>query len=151
MKETVLMKGAAAVPQSEEKSIKKLMRSRGFDENGFYKFEEIESRPIGNREPGNINNEYVSGYFTTAIEEPIVLKRNEFLANSWKRICSCMGFPYNNSDEIDSFKITEDCITVFVDVKTPEEFNIDKLKCEGNSSIIKEITSTKSSDNPDWN
>lgn len=151
MKETVLMKGAAAIPQSEEKSIKKLMRSRGFDENGFYKFEEIESRPITNREPGNINNGYVSGYFTTAIEEPIVLKRSEFLANSWKRICSCMGFPYNNSDEIDSFKITDDLITVFVDVKTPEEFNIDKLKREGNSSIIKEIASTKSSDNPDWN
>ncbi len=151
MKETVLMKGAAAVPQSEEKSIKKLMRSRGFDENGFYKFEEIESRPITNREPGNINNGYVSGHFTTAIEEPIVLKRSEFLANSWKRICSCMGFPYNNSDEIDSFKITDDLITVFVDVKTPEEFNIENMKFKDSATILEVGSATKSSDNPDWN
>ena len=136
MKETVLMKGAAAIQQSEEKSIKKLMKSRGFDENGFYKFEEIESRAIPNREPGNINNGYVSGYFNTTIEEPVILRKNDFLTNSWKRICSCMGFPYNNSDEIDSFTITAEGVKVSICVKTPEEY---KIKADNNNSIIKEI------------
>lgn len=138
-KEQVIMNGPKSVEESNERSIKKLVRSRGFDENGRYKFEENTSNPIKDRNPGNINNGFVTGYFDTNIDEDIILRKNDFLAASWRRICSCMGYPYNDANEIDAFIISENKIRVQIDIKTPDEYTI-----ENSRSIFGEtsITST---------
>lgn len=123
-KEQTIMNGPSMIEASDKRSIKKLVRSRGFDENGIYEFEE-NLNTSKEREPGNINNGFVTGHFDTGIDEPIILRKNDFLSASWRRICSSMGYPYNDANEIDCFIISKNGIRVEVDIKTPDEYDLE--------------------------
>lgn len=123
-KEQAIMNGPNTIEASDERSIKKLVRSRGFDENGIYEFEE-NLNTSKEREPGNINNGFVTGHFNTDIDEPVILRKNDFLSASWRRICSSMGYPYNDANEIDCFIISKSGIRVEVDIKTPDEYDLE--------------------------
>ena len=105
-----------SVTISEE--VKKVAKSRGFDENGSYRFEPLKQ----GRESGTINNGRVVGMFEENSTQNIKLKKEDFDPISWKRICAAMGYKYNDSNEFKSFSIPKGVeVSVEVSMDTPRD------------------------------
>ena len=103
---------------SIEKEITALVKARGFETDGRYRFD---PNPNINRKEGSIINGTVKGQFNiqNADGDIIVFEREDFPERTWKKICSIMGFKYHCHTDIDKFTILAGSVEVAISLVTP--------------------------------